>query len=110
MTKTKKPITIAQILRLRTVSRNSNNGRSWLISSPFPPNCRIRPKRAGVEQMRAVRVAMIAPVPGAGEGARDVDSARALFEESCTMCHELAEVEQYPLQSQQDIAALLARM
>jgi hypothetical protein len=26
------------------------------------------------------------------------------------MCHELAEVEQYPLQSQQDIAALLARM
>jgi len=116
MTKTKKPITIAQILRLRTVSRNSNNGRSRLISSPFPPNCRIRPKRAGVEQMRAaesmqaVRVAMIAPVPGAGEGARDVDSARALFEESCTMCHELAEVEQYPLQSQQDIAALLARM
>jgi len=33
-----------------------------------------------------------------------------VFEESCTMCHELDEVEQYPLQSKQDIADLLERM
>jgi cytochrome c5 len=112
---------------VRTVERMANRQifdaieeqQQWAVSAyliAISPELRNSAKARRVEQMRAaesmqaVRVAMIAPVPGAGEGARDVDSARALFEESCTMCHELAEVEQYPLQLQQDIAALLARM
>ena len=41
---------------------------------------------------------------------RDLGAARALFEETCTMCHELDEVEHYPFQTEEDIADLLERM
>ncbi len=60
--------------------------------------------------MQAVRVAMVTPVDGARHVDRDLGAARALFEETCTMCHELDEVEHYPFQTEKDIADLLERM
>jgi cytochrome c5 len=48
--------------------------------------------------MQAVRVAMVTPVDGARHVDRDLGAARALFEETCTMCHELDDVEHYPFQ------------
>ena len=60
--------------------------------------------------MQAVRVAMVIPVDGARHVDRDLGAARALFEETCTMCHELDEVEHYPFQTEEDIADLLERM
>ena len=62
------------------------------------------------ESMQAVRVAMVTPVDGARHVDRDLGAARALFEETCTMCHELDEVEHYPFQTEEDIADLLERM
>jgi len=55
-------------------------------------------------------VAMVVPVDGVGQREHNVADAQALFEDTCTMCHELDEVEEYPLQSQQDISDLLQRM
>ena len=62
------------------------------------------------ESMQAVRVAMVTPVDGARHVDRELGAARALFEETCTMCHELDEVEHYPFQTEEDIADLLERM
>ncbi|MFP6589159.1 MAG: hypothetical protein VCE12_01420 [Candidatus Latescibacterota bacterium] len=64
----------------------------------------------GRQSMQAVRVAMVTPVDGARHVDRDLGAARALFEETCTMCHELDEVEHYPFQTEEDIADLLERM
>jgi hypothetical protein len=79
---------------VRTVERMANRQifdpieeqEQWAVSAyliAISPELQNSAKARRVEQMRAaesvqaVRVAMIAPVPGTGEGSRDVDSARA---------------------------------
>jgi cytochrome c5 len=64
-------------------------------------------QRRAAESLQAVRVALVSP---ADRSDRDLGAARALVEETCTMCHELTEVENYPLHSEQDVAELLERM
>lgn len=112
---------------VRTVERMANRQifepieepEQWAVSAyliAISPELQSSAKARRVEQMRAaesmqaVRVAMVMPVDGARRGDRDLDTARALFEETCTMCHELDEVEQYPFHTRQDIADLLERM
>ena len=45
-----------------------------------------------------------------GPAEYDVRAARALFEETCSQCHETSEVEHYPLTSAGDVSDLLERM
>jgi mono/diheme cytochrome c family protein len=89
----------------------------WAVSAyliAISPELQNSAKARRVEQMRAaesaqaVRVALVTRAGAQPE--RDMEAAAMVFEESCTMCHELDEVEQYPLQSKQDIADLLERM
>jgi mono/diheme cytochrome c family protein len=40
----------------------------------------------------------------------DTEETRTLFEQTCSQCHELSEVENYPLTSAQDVRELLGRM
>lgn len=61
------------------------------------------------ESLQAVRVALDVSDTTAG-ASHDREEARLLYEDNCSMCHELSEVEAYPLASEQDIADLLERM
>ena len=42
--------------------------------------------------------------------AYDMEEARALFEETCSQCHELSEMKSATLKSAQDVRQLLGRM
>jgi hypothetical protein len=112
---------------VRTVERMANRQifdatepeQQWAVSAyliAISPELQNSAKARRVEEIRAaesvaaVRVAMVVPVDGVGQREHNVADAQALFEDTCTMCHELDEVEEYPLQSQQDISDLLQRM
>lgn len=108
---------------VRTVERMANRQIFDAISEPdqwavsayliaISPELQNSAKARRVEQQRAaesskaVRVSLVMT----DVGSHDAAAAQALFEENCTMCHELDEVEQYPLHSRQDIVELLERM
>lgn len=61
-------------------------------------------------QSRSALRTVLAGVAGAPVPAYQMDQARALFEQACTQCHDLDQIEQYPLESDQEVRDLLRRM
>ena len=63
-----------------------------------------------VQSKNALLTAIESTEDEAAASVYDMAEARALFEDTCSQCHELTEVEQYPLGSAQDVRELLGRM
>ena len=55
-------------------------------------------------------VAMTSTAAAVEPAGYDVGTARLLFEETCSQCHETSEVENYPITSAGDVSDLLERM
>lgn len=89
----------------------------WAVAAyliAISPELQSSAKRRHRDQVRAAEsLQAVQAVMTEAEGApatHDLQAARALFEQTCSQCHEPTEVEKYPLHSDQDVRQLLTRM
>ena len=95
----------------------------WTVSAyliAITPDIQVSARQQRQEQMRAdeakeaVQTATIAmeaeTVTGTAPTAYDEAEAKALFEDRCSQCHAITDVEDYPPRSEEDTTELITRM
>jgi mono/diheme cytochrome c family protein len=91
----------------------------WAVASyliAISPDLQISAKHRRVQSLEAAEskktllTAISTTVEASAVGTYEVGPSQQLFVDSCTQCHELDEVEQYPMQSASDVGELLTRM
>ena len=91
----------------------------WTVASyliAISPDLQMSAKRHREQSLEAAasRKTLLSAISTTAEarsaGSYEAESSRQLFVDSCTQCHELDEVEQYPLRSAADVGELLTRM
>ena len=96
------------------------NGRFQHISSRLHPDIQVSVRVQRQEQMRAeeakeaVQIATVAMEAEAATGTPavvyDEAEAKLLFEDKCSQCHPLTDVEDYPPRSEEETTEVIARM
>jgi mono/diheme cytochrome c family protein len=95
----------------------------WTVSAyliAITPDIQVSVRQQRQEQMRAdeakeaVQIATVAMEAEAATGtpgvAYDEVEAKALFEDKCSQCHPLTDVEDYPPRSEEETTEVVARM
>lgn len=89
----------------------------WVVATyliAISPELQVSAKRRREQELQATQArsalrSAIEEAAGA-PAAYQMAQAQALFEQTCSQCHGLDQVEQYPLNSDQDVRELLRRM
>ena len=95
-----------------------NQPDQWAVATyliAISPDLQVSAKRRREQELQTAHAkdALLNAIDETASGKRaayDAVRAKALFEETCTQCHELDEIEQFPLTSAADVSELLARM
>ncbi len=91
----------------------------WAVASyliAISPDLQMSAKRRREQSLEAAesKKTLLTAISTTGEirlvGTYEAGPSRQLFVDSCTQCHELDEVEQYPMRSAGDVGELLTRM
>lgn len=110
--------TVERMAKKPVIGRPIEQPDQWAVATyliAISPDLQVSAKQRRVQELQAeqARSALrtaIGTAQGAGRQAIDPASAKAFFEETCSQCHELSEVDSYPLESAEDIRELMARM
>jgi hypothetical protein len=112
---------------VRTVERMANKPvfghpidpeDQWAVASyliAISPDLQVSAKRRREQELQSASakdalLSAIGETAAGGGAGYDAGRAQDLFEETCTQCHELDEIEQFPLSSTAEVIELLGRM
>ena len=99
------------------IGRPIENEEQWSVATyliAISPDLQVSAKRRREQELQTVNAknALLTAIESSVQPAALYDPAKAkmLFEETCSQCHELTELDNYPLESSADVTELLARM
>ena len=108
--------TVERMAKKPVIGRPLEEADQWTVATyliAISPDLQISAKQRRVQERQAeeARSALVSAIETTQE-VRSVNlaTAKTLFEETCSQCHELSEVDGYPLTTAADISELMERM
>tara|TARA_Y100000588_G_scaffold303428_1_gene325945 strand:- start:110 stop:1120 length:1011 start_codon:yes stop_codon:yes gene_type:complete len=108
--------TVERMAKKPVIGRPLEEDDQWTVATyliAISPDLQISAKQRREQQRQAqeVRSALVTAIEATQEAQPfNMAAAKTLYEEMCSQCHELSEVEGYPLESNEDIRELMERM